>query len=160
MSKVFVVTRGSYSDYGISGIFTTRKLAQAFIASFKKGYNEFNDIETWTLNPFEIALKKGYKPYFLRIDKKGNTSNIKITDNSYGFEENMIYGFDVNNHMYLYTYALSPEHAIKIANEKRIQILAKDKWPKDKRNPSLLKVEKEKAAKIKDQIENGFNIKA
>ena len=158
MSKVYVVTSGSYSDYGISGIFTTRKLAQAFIASFKKG--EFNDIETWTLNPFEIQLKAGHKPYFLRIDKKGNTSDIKIADSSYGFEENMNHGFDISNNMYLYIYALSPEHAIKIANEKRVQILAKDKWPKVKRNPSFLKVQKEAAARFKDQIENGFNIKA
>src|SRR5438309_10228406 len=86
MDKVFIVTSGEYSDYGIDAVFSTEELAQKFIDSFSKsGYRDM-EIEEWKLNPFENHLKQGRKPFFLRIDKDGNTSDIEVRDSVYGFE--------------------------------------------------------------------------
>ena len=54
--NVYVVTSGRYSDYRISGIFTTRELAEAFI-------NAIN--EEWS----------GAMPFTIIYDKSGNVSS-------------------------------------------------------------------------------------
>ena len=127
---MYVVTSGEYSDYGIDAIFSSKELAQKFIDSFEdRSYSRFNGIEEYPLDPFERELKEGYKPYFLRMDKEGNASDIQIEDSAYGFEDPYENGFDVNNGMYIHCYAKDETHAIKICNEKRVQIIESDKWP-------------------------------
>lgn len=52
--KVFVVTTGCYSNYGIRGIFSTLAKAQQYmnqcIASEECWYKDFNEIEKWSLD--------------------------------------------------------------------------------------------------------------
>jgi len=132
MKTLYVVTSGSYSDYGIDAIFDSKELAQSFIDSFKRGaYSEFNEIEEWPLNPCDLELKRGRKAFFLRIDKEGNTSKIEWSDSAYGHK----YGTDISftfdkKLMNVYCFADDENHAIKIANEKRTQILAINRWGK------------------------------
>lgn len=55
MSNVYIVTQGCYSDYGIVGVFGTRKLADEYIQlEMKKSNSRFNDyeVEEFTLNHF------------------------------------------------------------------------------------------------------------
>ena len=123
MKKIFVVTSGEYSDYSISGIFSTKQLAQKYIDSFgnRDVYSSFNKIEVHNLDPFEIELRDGYKPYFLRMDKDGNVSDIKVVTSSHGFDDRTGGdGFDINGRMYVYVYAENEIHAIKICNEKHL----------------------------------------
>lgn len=50
--KIFLVTSGEYSDYGINAIFSTRKKAQSYIDTHvknKQGWGEF-EIEEWLLD--------------------------------------------------------------------------------------------------------------
>lgn len=48
--KVYVVTSGEYSSYGIDAIFSTRELAQKFIDD--SNYNKYSavNIEEWELD--------------------------------------------------------------------------------------------------------------
>lgn len=123
--NVFIVTQGNYSGYHICGVFAKEPLAQKFIDSFKDNqYNEMR-IEVWELNPFKLELAKEYKPYFIRMDKEGNTLEIHKTDSTYSLGEG---GFDIHFNMYLHCFAKDEAHAIKIANEKRTQLIAKNEW--------------------------------
>ncbi len=131
MKKIYLVTSGSYSDYKVEAVFDDKALAQKFIDSFKKGgWNEMG-IEEFELNPHNQKLKKDYIPYFLRMDKVGKAYGIDVADSSYGFE-NEDPGFDIKGDMFLHVFAKDETHAIKIANEKRAQLIAMNKWPEKK----------------------------
>lgn len=132
MDKVFVVTSGEYSDYGIDAIFSTKELAQTFIKSFKAdGWHDM-DIEEWNLDPNKTHLKQNRKPYFLRINKNGDVIDLRVVSSSYEFHE------DIPDAKISYTrnfewmnincFADDDNHAIKIAGEKRAQILAANLW--------------------------------
>ena len=129
MKEVYVVTAGEYSDYSVCAIFTEKKLAQKYIDSFKEErYNDFNKIEVYSLNPYEQELKEGYSPYFVRMDKEGNVEECYISNSYYSFTDKISYGFDIKNNLYYAVFAKSAEHAIKIVNEKRVQLIATDSW--------------------------------
>ena len=129
LQAVFLVTRGDYSDYRVCAVFTEKALAEKYIDSFKgNSYDEFR-IEKYTLNPYQYELKHGYKPFFLRMTKDGNCTEINVKDSSFGFEdEDIDVGIDVNKNMYISIFAKDETHAIKIANEKRVQLIAENRW--------------------------------
>ena len=130
-NELYVVTSGSYSDYGVDAIFDKKELAQAFIKSFSDG-NDFNDIEVYALNPFEPEIKQGLKAYFVRINKDGETDPVEHLDNAYGFNEGdmlQMLSFTHNkDRLNVRCFAKDTDHAIKIANEKRAKIIALDRW--------------------------------
>jgi hypothetical protein len=132
MNKVFVVTSGSYSDYRIDAIFTTRELAQSFIDDFKAHDWRQMDIEEWDLDPNKTHLKQNRKPYFLRINKKGDVTDLEVADSAYGFEQDIPdaeISYTPNlEWMNIYCFAADDDHAVKIAGEKRSQILAANIW--------------------------------
>ena len=122
---------GSYSDYGIDAIFTTRELAQSFIDAFEAvKWHEMN-IEEWDLDPNKTHLKQNRKPYFLKINKKGDVSDLRLAD-TYGFKHDMpeaeiSYTYNLE-WMNINCFADNENHAVKIAGEKRSQILAANLW--------------------------------
>jgi hypothetical protein len=126
---IYIVTSGDYSEYRICGAFTEEALAEKFIDSFSgDNYSEFR-IENYALNPYQYELKNDYKPFFVRMMKEGNCIEIKIRGSSYDFEdEGAAIGFDVNENMYISIFAKDEKHAIKIANEKRVQLIAENRW--------------------------------
>ena len=132
MNKVFVVTSGEYSDYGIDAIFSTRELAQNFIDAFKADKWHEMDIEEWDLDPNEKHLKQNRKPYFLRINKEGKVTDLEVADSSYGFKQDIPeaeISYTANlEWMNISCFADDENHAVKIAGEKRSQILAANLW--------------------------------
>ena len=130
MKTIYVVTSGSYSDYGIDAIFDTKELAQAFIDSFRHdGFSDFNDIEKWELNPNEAELKAHRKAFRLTMNKEGNIQSVENSNSSYGHKEGLTISFTANSEwLNVYCYADDERHAVKIANEKRTQILALNRW--------------------------------
>src|SRR5579872_4521142 len=56
MNKVYLVTHGDYSDYGVCAVFSTRELADKYV----NGHNEYN-IEEWGLDDnTENAIRTSY----------------------------------------------------------------------------------------------------
>jgi len=132
MAKVYIVTSGKYSDYRISGVFTTEKLAQGFIDAFDDETTYDFMIEVWELDAQKEYINKGYKAYFVRMSKEG-TGKGEISDSSYGFVSNdswKKYGFDVRGNLYNHCFAKDEAHALKITNELRAQLIATNKWGK------------------------------
>lgn len=129
LPAVFLVTRGDYSDYRVCAVFTEKSLAEKYIDSFKINSCEEFRIEIYQLNPFSFELKNDYKPFFLRMKRDGECTEIYVSDSPYGFEnENIDIGFDIHKNMYISIFAKDETHAIKIANEKRVQLIAEDLW--------------------------------
>lgn len=129
MKNIFVVTRGDYSDYRICAVFTEKELAEKYVNSFKEDDWSKPRIEIYSLNPYEHQLKNNYKPFFLRMQKDGTCTEIYVKDSSYGFEsEELNIGFDIHKNMHISIFAKDEKHAIKIANEKRVQLIATNQW--------------------------------
>lgn len=125
MRKIYAVTSGTYSDYRIDAMFSSKENAQNFINAFEKRYDEFR-IEEYQLDAV-IPINK--KAYFVRMDKLGNVKEIYISDSAYLFSKNVNISFTFDNTiMNCYVFAKDEKHAIKIANEKRVFILAENKW--------------------------------
>lgn len=138
-AEVFVVTKGEYSDYGICGVFLDRALADEFAAQ------RHADVETWPLGALD--LPRGHRCYRVCMDAEGNTDlygvdEIACTDmgeddslcegdengpkNEWGGHKRWLYtGL---RRMYVTT-DMGEQGAIKIANERRIQLLALNQWP-------------------------------
>lgn len=120
--KVYVVTAGSYSDYRIKGIFTTKKLAIGYMKLFKEGlYTDFNEVEDWDLDLLKTEIELGYTCFQIQMSKSGNLLNIRKTD---------FYWIDINyvpkdERFYGEVFANDEAHAIKIFNERRVQYIYK-----------------------------------
>lgn len=130
MKKVYVITSGDYSDYGIDGIFDSEESAKKFISAFnqKSAFYEMK-IEEWELNPMEKYIRKGQKAFSVRMNKNGGVTDVEWEDSSFGFKRNkgIIFSFD-KKIMNCYCFANDEKHAVKIANEKRAQIIANNTW--------------------------------
>ena len=124
---IYVVTSGEYSDYGIDAMFDDKELAQDFIDSFNPSYDEMR-IEEYELNPYGQEIRKGCKPYFIRMTREGSAHGIHTEDSAYGFDGIGTVGYDAHGDMYIYVFAKDEKHATKICNEKRTQIIANNKW--------------------------------
>lgn len=71
MNTVYAVSSGSYSDYHIEAVFSTREKAQAYIDSFGElpSY-DVKDIEEWGLDPECIKPRDGYTWYNVHLSIK------------------------------------------------------------------------------------------
>jgi hypothetical protein len=131
MKKIFVVTSGCYSDYGINAVFSTRELAEEFIKDFPSRYGDENIIEEYPLD-LKLPQPKGNRQgFYIMMLKDGNCEYVR-KENSFHkefFTGEISYGYD-NSWMNIYVFANDEQHAIKIANEKRGELIAMDLWGK------------------------------
>lgn len=126
MKTIYVVTSGEYSDYGVDGIFDNKKLAQMFIDKFPAKYTS-RRIEEMILNPAEKEMRDGYDWWFIRMAHDGTCIEARVNNSSY-YLLNSTENFDVKGHMYTEMFAKDEKHAIKIANERRVQHIANNTW--------------------------------
>ena len=138
--KVYVVTQGDYSDYGIVAIYSSRKAAETHIEKgnehLGESYHDTLEIEEWTLNEFDPYGKQWYR---VVLKKNGDTYSCEPVghkDMSY-FAGSFISYASVWNRkgtgvegigICVYVSAKSLEGAVKIANEKRLKELALNHW--------------------------------
>lgn len=59
--KVYIVTYGSYSDYGIDAVFLDREKAAFYCDVHNKGHYDEHRIEEWDTKDDSIDLAKGYR---------------------------------------------------------------------------------------------------
>lgn len=117
--KIYLVTDGKYSDFCVLGAFSTMEKAERG----KVLLDSYNDIEEFELDSVPEA-PPGLLPYGVNMKKNGDAANAyrKSTD---GFEVSHRFSEWGDGTFYAYVYARDKEHAIKIANEKRIMELAR-----------------------------------
>lgn len=139
MKKIYLVTKGNYSDYRVLAAFSNKSLAEDFISNFTN--DDLNDIEEYELNPKTTDLiNRGYSVWLVHMLRNGNTELIqkkKLSVYNAVQHDASIWqrtkalaykGMDVQDVMTVYVMAKSEIHAVKIANEKRIQMIANGQW--------------------------------
>ena len=145
---VYVVTEGSYSDYHIVCVWSTREKAQAYVdAAGPESY----EIEEYSLDPLDYvvamdAVKNGLSRYEVSMWRDGSLGAVarlysrgpiaaeplvvrgskwqcgRDGDDGYYYGQLCLTG-DV--------WARDEQHALKIATEHRAMLIATDQWPED-----------------------------
>lgn len=125
VKKVYVVTAGAYSDYGIVGAFDDKALARQFQARFAPG----GWVEEWDLNPCEREIRAGYQLYRVLIHRDGSVWSVGLQEETrYSFSSDEIepccWREVPEGHLITRVLAQDEAHAIKVANERRVAHLA------------------------------------
>lgn len=136
--KIYVVTTGSYSDYSINSMFSTRELAE----QYTKGIYEANDVEEYELDEFKEQMRDGFCWWLVIMLKDGSVyrsepsgwekpSYVKDGESIHvGFIDYSFLGFHMVTGVVLEVYCKSDtkERAIKITNEIRTRLIAMNEW--------------------------------
>lgn len=129
---LYVVSAGSYSDYHIEGIFSTRDGALRFIQAAEKlnTYSDFNDIEKYTLDGGLSHIEAGRTAFRVQMLADGNEALASplvttATEDDPKFHNDFWHNNKPRQRVFIVlVWAKDAAHAIKIANEKRIVLLA------------------------------------
>ena len=122
MAKIYVVTKGSYSDYHIVAATLDKEKAEKIKKKFDSKYDEC-EIEEY--EDSETILKPLYIVVF-----DINRSLLHIRNRStdawsyYDKEHTKIYEYSTNAGFYIYVSADDEDHALKIARDKLAEYLA------------------------------------
>lgn len=137
---VWVVEQGSYSDYRVVGVYTSRKAAKT-VAEKINAADDWGEatVDKWPLNPGADAINEGREPYMIQMLRDGTVEEVK-TGRWSGYnmcgslqiwrrsKAPAYKGKGVPDCLRGTVFARDPEHAIKIANEQRTQLIAANKW--------------------------------
>jgi len=135
-----MVTSGSYSDYRVDGIFTTKEAATKFIADFPD--SDCNGIDEMLLNPPCMSVEglKQFHVVMLRngeLQRKCIETDVSRSDIDGIAEDGVIWRWTdeakwkPNDVLNICVYAKDCTHAVKIANERRTQLIALGRWPEE-----------------------------
>lgn len=121
MSKIYIVADGDYSDYRIIGASTSRESAERIQKAFKACYlHELDDA---------VAISSDLSPFQVKISDLGVVHSVTLAKNAY----EMRAAFDGGGNMRTGIWARDVEHAVKIANERRVQVKALNAWDDEDR---------------------------
>lgn len=139
MKKVFAVSSGSYSDYRIDAIFTTRGKAKAYMEAVPD--DDYNDIEEYELDPpVTDLIKRGYSIWLVHMLIDGTTERVEQRELSSYYVSNLGHSIWRRSKAPAYkgtgtpdiltstVWAKDSEQAIKIVNEHRTQMIANNQW--------------------------------
>ena len=134
MNQIYIATEGTYSDYHILAVFLDKKKAELFAKCFEYvEIEEFNVFEETTLDKIMECLRLKRDIYFVRVDIAGNTDLILKEDWELSWFELTIRKNPVisaADDLCIYVLAKDEKHAVKIANERRVQLIANNEWKK------------------------------
>lgn len=145
--SVWVVEQGSYSDYGVLGVFSTREAAEMMAARINEAADRCDEEATvaeWPLDPGVDALRAGLWRFDIWMKEDGSADSVypasdwkelPAEDPSHGlgntFEMRILSVHPVptkERQLRARVWARDREHAIKIANERRVQLVASGEW--------------------------------
>ena len=138
--KVWTIESGQYSDYRVDGIFSTRENAEAVAAKLTsegKGWHDYR-IEERELDPGVEGLREGYGCFVVWMLRDGTVESVRqwewdISDSTPEVwrrsQAPINQGKNVPDCLNTTVFARDEQHAIKIANEQRAQLIANNEWP-------------------------------
>lgn len=133
MKPIYLVSTGNYSDYTVIAAFTTIDKAKAFMAATKTDWSEpFNEVEEISLDSNIASLvKRGYACYTVVMLRDGEVEYINRRDIN---ADHITSDFriwrrpDKPDCLDARVIAKTEEQAIKIANDKRAEMIAMGEW--------------------------------
>ena len=136
--KVFAASSGSYSDYSVQAIFSTRERAEEYIRCVR---DDWNSVEEYELDPPTAGLlKKGYAPWTIVMRRDGTvehcdrqeSNGYSVAPYAYLWERTKAPAYQgqegVEDALSWHGLAKSEKQAVKAANEKRAQMIASGEW--------------------------------
>ena len=114
--KVYVITKGIYSDYRICAVASNKKTAEHLRKYFSGQYSGDAKIEVYDLNEKIEDIRCMYRVEF----RKGEV--VSVEPEEYENRETIS---DGPIYTAIYVKAMDAEHAIKIAEDRRAEYLAK-----------------------------------
>ena len=129
--KVYAVSRGSYSDYRIVAVFSTKEQADELCRRYGEDMHDDADVEEWIVDA--PMPNDGLLQYtvWIGVDRNVHSLDVRDADKIVDDRNNEISlykarGKRVENraNIYITCLAKSKEHAVKIANEKLTEVLA------------------------------------
>lgn len=134
MTKIYLVTQGSYSDYRIVGAFSSEENANKVVEALKTG-NSWDEAGVEVYDVDSIQTKEGHRNYCVWM-QAGGDSNVYAGDgvqspgsDSEQFSRSYTKGAPSGALLRVSRYVQSEEAAVKIANELRVRWLAEKPWP-------------------------------
>jgi hypothetical protein len=119
-----MVTTGSYSDYSVRGVFTTRDGAEMLAAKYPPHYAEIEEITLDEYPDYPAGMLR-YRVYF---DIDGNSWATHCEPDIGDDSNSKCYPGASGKTMATYCWARDEDHAVKIANERRAQVIASGRW--------------------------------
>lgn len=136
MKSIWVIEQGSYSDYGVTGVYSTKEAAQLVADKINASspYEEAT-IAEWPLNPGVDEIKAGLGTWNILMLKDGSTELCEKEGFSAYYLTSCCavwprstapayQGKGVPDVLHCHIRAKDMKHALKIANEFRIAKLA------------------------------------
>lgn len=121
---MWLVSTGEYSDYHVIGVFSTRKKAALAQKLHNASFLEEEVLDKIPEHP------PGLLPWSVDMDVDGNTHKVDRESVEYvKTNEWEPYGDGV--HVVFNMWAKDEEHAVKIANERRVKLIASNQWTTD-----------------------------
>ena len=120
MSKVYIVTSGSYSDYHICAASLDKEHAELLAEKYTDSYDDA-EVEEYELDEFFEEAKRGYFWYWCECNVKngmfGQVEVKQVASYGSGVVGKVVKSFR-RDHLYVDVLAENDEHARKIAAEK------------------------------------------
>jgi len=141
MTKIYVVTGGCYSDYHIVGVFSSEKLANKAAESLN------SQVETYELDKHSDRIVQGFSAYRIVMSLNGDVTSVredtypcwldKATEQT--CEKKRMPKFSGTKNEYIgwqsvrevYVWARDEKHAVKIAGDRRREMIANGEWETD-----------------------------
>jgi len=122
--KIYVVFNGYYSDRHVVGVCSTKELAERLAVLTTEAW----DKSDWAVYDVDVIPEcpVGLLPYDVVMDRRGGVKSCN-RDSAIGFKPDTEY-YGEDNLMSFYMWAKDEEHAVKIANERRTQLIAMNIW--------------------------------
>jgi hypothetical protein len=136
---IWVIERGSYSDYRVLGVFSCKAHARrvADMINQKEHYGDKATIDEWPLDPCVEELVKGYVQWCVWMERDGRVEKCEPASSWCGDEDGEVWrrstapayaGHGLSDLLTMNVWARDETHAIKIVNEHRAQMIAMGKW--------------------------------
>lgn len=124
---VYAATSGSYSDYSVDAIFSTKARAQAYREAFPK--RDWNEIEEYVIDQWSTEIERGLIHYNVVMYKDGEVRTVERSEYSCAdghkvYWSMQAYWRPTKPWANFWVWAKDEKHAVKIANERRVQDIA------------------------------------
>ena len=147
MKTIWVIEKGSDSDYWVVGVFSTKENAQVVCDRINKDESyERATIDEWPMNPGVEAINQGHEVYLVWMLRDRTVEKVQCKSEGCDFQWALQWalndkltvwrrseapahqGKNVQDCLYGRVFAKDEQHTIKIVNERRTQMIAQGQW--------------------------------
>lgn len=123
--NIYLVTDGEYSDYRVMCACSTKEKAKYAKKFYVAEYIEEYELDALPDHP------AGMFWYSVQMDRDGNSRNIEPESGVYGTSSMDWCPYGDGETVGFSMWATNERHAVKVANERRAQLIASGEWTTD-----------------------------